>query len=299
MPQNVSASVHQRLLNIAKQTERPFNELLQYYAMERFLYRLSQSEQANSFTLKGALLFRIWDTPDSRATRDIDVLGFTDNTPENLAGLVHQIASTEVPDDGLSFDPASISAQRTKEDADYEGVRIRFLGYLGKARIQMQMDVGFGDVVHPAAKSAQYPTLLDYPAPCLRIYPPETVVAEKVQTMVHLGPLNSRMKDYYDVWRMSRQFDFKANELGLALKGTFANRATDLIDFDALLIELLEAEQFQAQWAAFLKKALVEGPERFAAALSALGDFLSTVFSALTSGRIPSGEWIAPGPWRK
>ena len=141
---NIPASVHERLLNTARETGRPFNETLQYFAMERLLYRLSRSSHKDSFILKGALLFRVWGVPNSRATRDIDFLAHLDNSPENLAAVFREVCATEA-DDGLVFDPESINAQTIKEDADYEGVRLRFRGLLGKARITMQVDVGFGD----------------------------------------------------------------------------------------------------------------------------------------------------------
>lgn len=148
---NVAASVHQRLLNKAKAGSRPFNEILQYFGMERFLHRLSISPYAESFVLKGALLFRVWNTPDTRATRDIDFLAYVDNAPDTLAGIVRDICSVDYLDDGLVFDSASIEAHRIKKDADYEGVRVRLRSLLGSAIINLQIDVGFGDTIHPAA----------------------------------------------------------------------------------------------------------------------------------------------------
>lgn len=274
--ENVAASVHQRLLNIARETGRPFNEVLQYFAMERVLYRLSCSGHKDSFVLKGALLFRVWDVPDSRATRDIDFLAFLDNSPENLAAVFREVCSIE-GDDGLVFDPESVQAQTIKEDADYEGVRIRFRGLLGNAKIAMQIDVGFGDKVHPGVVRADYPVILDLPAPTLRMYPPETVVAEKVEAMIHLGNLNSRMKDFYDVWRLSRQYEFDDPVLGEAIKQTFNNRGTDLIPFDELKAELLGSDVLGKQWKAFLEKTGVDAPATFDEVLSAVGDFISPV----------------------
>lgn len=163
---NLAASVHQRLLNVARETGRPFNEVLQYFAMERLLYRLSCSPYRDSFVLKGALLFRVWDVPDSRATRDIDFLAFLDNSPERIASIFREVCALD-DDDGLLFDPDSVAARKIKEDADYEGVRVRFRGLLGKARITMQVDVGFGDKVHPDVVQAKYPVILDLPAPSL------------------------------------------------------------------------------------------------------------------------------------
>jgi hypothetical protein len=296
--QNTSASVHQRLLNVAKDTQRPFNEVLQYFAMERFLYRLGHTEHANSFVLKGALLFRIWDTPDSRATRDIDFLAYLDNSPDNLAAIIRNVCATDGLDDGLVFDPETVEARRIKEDADYEGVRIRFRGQLGNARIHMQVDVGFGDIVHPDAVLADYPALLDLPAPSLRIYPPETVVAEKVEVMVHLGSLNSRMKDFYDVWRMSQQFNFRSADLCEAIRGTFGKRETAVIEFDDLITELLDSETLQRQWAAFLSKSTISGPETFPEILALIGKFLSPVFSSINNSKAVSQKWMPPGPWR-
>jgi len=296
--QNTSASVHQRLLNIARMTGRPFDEVLQYFAMERFLYRLSQTEYADSFVLKGALLFRIWGTPDSRATRDIDFLAYLDNSPDNLAAIIRDVCAVDSVDDGLGFDPGTVEAQRIKEDADYEGVRIRFRGQLGNARVHMQVDVGFGDLVHPDAVEADYPTLLDLPAPSLRIYPPETVVAEKAEAMVHLGDLNSRMKDFYDIWRMSQQFDFKGTDLCNAINGTFGQRETAVIEFDELIDELLESETLQIQWTAFLSKSAISGPETFAEVLALIGKFLSPVFSSIKNNKVLSQKWVPPGPWR-
>ena len=295
---NVSASVHRRLLNIAKNTARPFDEVLQYFAMERFLYRLSRSPHIDSFVLKGALLFRVWDVPDSRATRDIDFLAYLDNSPESLAAIVRDICAINESDDGLSFDPKSVRAQRIKEDADYEGVRIRFRARLGNARISMQMDVGFGDLVHPGAVQASYPALLDLPAPSLRMYPPETVIAEKAQAMVYLGSLNSRMKDFYDIWRMSQQFSFNGDALCEAIKRTFDNRKTDIMELDDLVAELLDNEKLDRQWTAFLRKSALTGPDTFPQVLTPISDFLSPVFSSINSGKALDQQWTAPGPWR-
>lgn len=296
---NVSASVHQRLLNIARDTERPFNEVLQYFAMERFLHRLSRCPNADSFVLKGALLFRVWGIPDSRATRDIDFLAYVDNSPENLAAIFREVCTIDNPDDGLIFDPDTVEARRIKEDAEYAGVRTRLRGQLGKAEVVMQIDVGFGDLIHPCAVQADYPALLDLPAPSLRMYPPETVIAEKAEAMVYLGSLNSRMKDFYDIWRLSQQFDFEGNVLCEALKGTFRNRNTEVIEFDDLVSDLLNTQDFDRQWVAFLRKSALTGPGEFPQALAAISAFLSPVFSSIKSDELFDQEWAALGPWYK
>ena len=295
--QNVPASIHQRLLNIAKETGRPFNELLQYFAMERFLFRLSCSTHAPSFVLKGALLFRVWDTPDSRATRDIDFLAYVDNSPENIASIIREICTITDVDDGLYFGAESVTAQRIKEDADYEGVRVRFRGQLGNARIHMQVDVGFGDLIHPCAIQVEYPSLLDLATPSLRSYTPETVIAEKSQAMVHLGSLNSRMKDFYDIWRMSRQFDFQGETLREAIQRTFNNRGTEFVVFEELTQELLESEGIKTQWSAFRRKVPVEAPDKLGDVIEAISDFLAPVFATTIGGQKFEKRWKAPGPW--
>ncbi len=184
---NVAASVRQRLLNRAKETKRPFDELLQYYAMERFLYRLSQSPHRDKFVLKGALMFTVWEAEQFRATRDIDLSGKTNNETWNLAAIVQDVCRTEVEPDGMAFDAETVEADKIKEDADYAGVRVRFLGHLERARASMQIDVGFGDVITPGAAMIDYPVILDMPAPRLKGYPRETVVAEKFHAMVFLA----------------------------------------------------------------------------------------------------------------
>ena len=296
-PRNIPASIHQCLLNIAKDTSRPFDEVLQYFAMERFLYRLGLSQHAESFVLKGALVFRIWHGLDSRATRDIDFLAYMDNTPELLAEVIRDTCGIEFPDDGLVFDAASVKAQPIKKDANYEGVRVRFLGYLGKARIVMQIDVGFGDTIHPEAAEAKYPTLLDLPASSIRTYPPESVIAEKCEAMVQLGGLNSRMKDFYDIWRMSRQFDFEGPLLSEAIKRTFNNRDTPIVLFEEIAAELTNTESIEKQWQAFLAKSQLEAPSSFEETLLSISDFLSPVFAAVKNQQSPLDKWTAGKSW--
>ncbi|MFH1221423.1 MAG: nucleotidyl transferase AbiEii/AbiGii toxin family protein [Candidatus Eisenbacteria bacterium] len=225
---NMAASVHQRLLKESHRTGRPFNELLQYCAMERFLYRLSKSVHAEKFILKGALMLTVWKAPVSRPTRDMDFLGRLDNSIESVAAVVREICSTDVEPDGLTFDPTSIEAERIAEDADYEGVRIRFQGHLGNARIGMQLDVAFGDVVVPGVKTIEYPTIIEMPPPVLIGYSMESTIAEKFEAMVNLGIFNSRMKDFFDIWLLSQQFGFSGEILASAISRTFETRGTDI-----------------------------------------------------------------------
>jgi hypothetical protein len=296
---SIPKSVRARLLGKGRESRRPFQELLQYYGLERFLYRLSRSEHAERFLLKGALMLRVWGAPGSRPTRDIDLLGFIDNEIATIEAITRDACNIEVDDDGLRFDPATVAGERIKEDADYEGVRIKFVGYLEKARIPMQIDVGFGDVVHPGPEEQDYPTILDLPAPRLRMYPRETVVAEKFEAMVYLGTLNSRFKDFFDIWLLSRSFHFDGADLARAIQKTFKHREAVLsADPVALTAKFTTAENTQKQWAAFVKRVNLESaPATFDEIREPLREFLLPVAGALISGESFSRRWSAPGPW--
>jgi Nucleotidyl transferase AbiEii toxin, Type IV TA system len=186
-------------MNVAKESCRPFQEMLEYYAMERFLYRLASSPHAGRFVLKGALMFRAWGGAATRPTRDIDLLARVENTVDTVVPIFREVCATAVEPDGMVFDAATIQGSIIKEDVDYSGVRLTFLGTLQNARVAMQIDLGFSDVVTPGPVLTDYPVILAFPAPKLFGYPRETVVAEKFETMVKLGALNSRMKDFYDL----------------------------------------------------------------------------------------------------
>src|SRR5437016_3724576 len=190
--------------------------------MERFLYRLSRSRDAEQFILKGALLLTAWRTPLSRSTMDIDLLGRISNELEHIRALIAKICELEAEPDGIEFDGQSVKVSRIKEDAEYEGVRVRFHASLACARIPMQIDIGFGDVVTPEAVEIEYPTVLEFPAPVQRAYPKETVIAEKLEALTMLEMLNSRMKDYFDLWALSRLYSFEGPILVSAIKATFA-----------------------------------------------------------------------------
>ncbi|MEN8133802.1 MAG: nucleotidyl transferase AbiEii/AbiGii toxin family protein [Pseudomonadota bacterium] len=249
---NVAASVRQRLLNKARETGRPFNELLQYFAMERFLYRLSKSVYADRFVLKGALMFTVWQAPVTRPTMDIDLLGITDNSVDAIVAIAREICMHEVENDGLVFEPDSVGGVRIVEDADYGGVRVRFRGTLETARVSMQLDIGFGDVVVPKPELADYPTILNLPVPRLRGYSRESAVAEKFEAMVKLGVLNSRVKDFFDIWLLSRQFDFAGDTLALAIERTFTTRGTTIPgDPVALTEDFAKETSRQTQWQGF------------------------------------------------
>ncbi len=301
MTRNVAASVRASLSDKAKRTDRPFQELLQYYGLERFLYRLSRSQYRNRFLLKGALMLRVWEAPTSRPTRDIDLLGYVESRIEALEAIVQEVCSIEAEVDGVRFDASTVAGRRIKEDADYEGVRIKFTGFLDNARIPMQLDVAFGDVVYPSAQEKAYPTLLEFPAPRLRTYPRETVIAEKFEAMVYLGTVNGRMKDFFDIWLLARHFDFSGADLAQAMRRTFRNRHTE-IDSDpvALTAAFTASETTQKQWDAFVTRSRIEAaPRTLDGIREHLREFLLPVATALAEGRDFKGRWAAPGPWHQ
>jgi len=265
--------------------------------MERFLYRLSQSAHADRFILKGALMLRVWRSPELRPTMDIDMLGKTSNEKADIVAQIRDILTVDVEMDGLAFDPDSIQAERITEDADYEGIRIRFLGALGSARINMQIDIGFGDVVYPKPEESDLPTMLNSPAPRLLCYSRESSIAEKLEAMVKLGMLNSRMKDFYDIWLLSRQFDFDGTKLSEAIRLTFERRGTTLpAKIEAFTQPFIEAKQ--TQWATFWKRLQQDHvPTSFREIMASVDRFLSPIVVALSSGKPSPINWTAPGPW--
>lgn len=297
---DVAASVRQRLQNVARETNRPFQEVLQYFAMERFLYRLARSPHADKFVLKGALMFTVWNAPTTRPTRDIDLLARMNNSTDTITSVIRQICHEHVEPDGLVFDATSVNSEAIKEDADYAGVRVTFLAYLQNARVPMQIDMGFGDVIIPKAAPTDYPTLLDFNAPRLHGYTRETVVAEKFEAMVKLGLLNSRMKDFFDVWLLAHHFDFDGPTLLKAVARTFANRKTSLSARPVALTGSFPADRAKAmQWRGFLKKSRLRmAPQDLGEVVTALAAFLLPLAEAVTESRTFDLAWKAPGPWQ-
>lgn len=296
---NLAASVHARLQNHARAANRPFQQILQYYAMERFLHRLSTSPHRARFVLKGALMLHVWEAPLARATKDLDFLGRLDNSLENLDRVVREVCAAEVVDDGMMFDPDTVKTARIKEDAEYEGVRVRFVGMLGRARVAMQLDVGFGDVVTPGSHEITYPALLDFPAPRLAGYPRETVVAEKFHAMVYLRTLNSRMKDFYDVWLLAREFAFDGAVLAKAIAATFANRETAVdVAPIAFTSEFFAQASTLTQWSAFRQKLPNTAcPFNLAEVVPFLAEFLLPIARACERRETFAKRWAPGGPW--
>lgn len=297
---NVAASVRQRLLDLSRERGEDFQLILTWYAAERFLYRLSLSKYSKQFILKGAMLLNVWMDRSHRPTRDLDLAGYVDASPEQLINLFQEICQVEVEEDGLQYDTESIQVNEIRANQEYQGQRVRLVAYLETARIPVQIDIGFGDVVTPDAEEISYPTLLDSPAPRILTYPPETVVAEKYQAMVALGILNSRMKDFYDLRMMSRKFTFDGSQLVDAIKATFNRRRTEILGSApvALTDEFSMDRDRVTQWKAFLKRTGLENTAvDLPQTIEELRLFLIPPLQAAASGADFNLEWARGGPW--
>ena len=276
-PRDMGASVRARLLNLARERGQVFDLLLTRYALERMLYRLSISTHRNQFVLKGAMLVTTWFDDPHRPTRDLDLLGFGDSSSETMLTVWKNICETML-DDGIKFDGDALRAYPIREQLEYGGLRLRTTAALASARIPITVDIGFGDSVEPGVEEVDLPVLLDLPAPRLRAYARETVVAVKFQAMVALGKANSRMKDFYDVWVLSKTYDFNHARLAQAIAATFARRQTAIPEAppDAFTPEFFRDEGKLQQWAAFVRDLSAQIPP-FETVISELAAFIGPV----------------------
>ncbi len=299
---NVGHSIFQRLLKRSKTNNEDFNYLLLRYGMERFLYRLSISSYNERFILKGASLFLAWKGQNYRVTRDADLLGLCNADTEELAALFREICLVECAVDGMIYLPHSLNAKEIREGQKYDGIRVTLVGMLNEARIPLQLDIGFGDVITPAPEKIEYPTLFDAPPLHLKAYPRYTLVAEKVEAMVKLGLANSRMKDFYDLWLVSRLFSFEGNALRNALENTFGHRRTTFpmsIPF-AFTPAFFTDPQKLVQWRAFIKRSKPEVlVDDLSAVIADIAIFLMPVIESLqtntpfTNGWLPDLGWVS------
>lgn len=291
---NIGASVRARLLARARAEKTDYQILLTRYALERLLYRLSVSDHRDRFILKGAMLVATWLNDPFRPTRDLDLLGYGANDTESIANTFKAICETEVPDDGVTFDVEGLTAAPIREELDYGGVRVQTYAVIDGARIPIQIDIGFGDIITPGPVEIAYPVLLDAPAPQLRAYPMATVVAEKFNAIVVLGIANSRLKDFYDLWLISRTFDSDGAEVAAAVQRTFEHRQTPMPTDVPTGLTRLYAEQWDTRWKAFL------GRDHMNAAPDDLNQILEDLRRFLVPLATPLGTdsyWPAGGPW--
>lgn len=262
MKTDLAASIHARLSNRAKEHGEIFQDVLTRYGIERFLYRLSRTRARETLWLKGALLFDLWFDVPHRPTRDADFLGFGPADQTALESAVREACAIEVAD-GMAYDPGSVRIREIRENASYAGLRVTLRGTLKNVRCPVQLDVGYGDAVTPGPEEAVYPTLLDdLPAAKLRVYPRETVIAEKLEAIAILGITNTRLKDYFDLRALAREGATNPRMLAEAIRATFIRRGTPLPAGMLLGLEdeFARDEQKQSQWSAFLAKNRLDAP---------------------------------------
>ena len=296
---NLAASVRQRLLNVATERKEDFGLVLSRYGLERFLYRLSVSPHRDSFVLKGALLLQVWTEVTYRPTRDLDLLG-KEMSNAAYQKVFSEVCSQDVEDDGLSFPSETIRVERIRDEEAYAGVRVRLEARLGNVRIPLQIDVGFGDAIVPAPEELDFPTLLKAPAPKLKAYPKESVVAEKFEAIVKLGMANSRMKDFYDLWVMAQRFAFKNATFAAAIQATFETRRTSLpsslpLAFSA---DFWRSPDKQTQWKAFLRKSGLNANSSLEETIRIVREFLMPVVERIVEGDPEKKTWSRGGPWK-
>jgi predicted nucleotidyltransferase component of viral defense system len=298
-PRDVGAAVRARLLRLAKERGDDFQLLLTRYANERLLYRIANSPYGQRFVLKGAALFTLWTGKPHRATRDVDLLGFGDPSEAYVRKVFQEVLAVDVGDDGVTFEPESLQVGRIREEQEYGGVRVALVARVTSARVRLQIDVGFGDAITPAAVAVDFPALLDFPAPQLRAYPRETVVAEKLEAMVQLGLANSRMKDFYDVVILSRMFAFKGEVLVKAIRATFERRRTPLPEGlpVALTPEFATDATKKTQWTAFARKSGAGDVDSLPTTVATLAAFAGEPLSAAARAERFTARWRPGGPW--
>ncbi|KTD61864.1 nucleotidyl transferase AbiEii/AbiGii toxin family protein [Legionella spiritensis] len=278
MMKDISASIRARLKNIAKEEQTDFNAVLTRYGLERLLYRIGQSEYANQYLLKGALLFNLWYDMPHRPTLDIDLLGFGNNELDYLTGVFKEICIISAAD-GIIFDEKSVSANTIKKEGGYTGARIELFAELSKARIKIQIDIGYGDVVTPGPIDLNYPVLIsDLPPPKIRTYPIYTVIAEKLHAIALLGMANSRLKDYLDLYVLLKNEELDEETVIDAIISTFTQRGMTIPKNlpIGLTSEYSQDGSRQAMWNSFLNKNEVE-LKPLPEAVSSIGDYIQPI----------------------
>lgn len=299
-PTNLRASVLARLRNVARAKNSDYQLVLRRYAIERLLYRLSISPYRDRFILKGAMLFTAWLEDAFRPTQDLDLLGHGDPATSSIEAAFRAICQAATDDDGLVFDADGLRVEPIREDQQYGGVRVKTMALLGKTRIPVQVDIGFGDVITPAAKELEFPSLLAPEGPRLKAYPKETVVAEKLQAIVSFGRANSRMKDFYDLLALSRLFDFDGGTLASAIRATFERRGTAIpvATPEGLSDRFAEDHEKQRQWAAFVRREplLIAAPN-LEETINEVGSFALPPIKAAAARAEFAFRWDDGGPW--
>ncbi|MBH5396348.1 nucleotidyl transferase AbiEii/AbiGii toxin family protein [Bradyrhizobium sp. CNPSo 4010] len=298
-----AASIRAKLLAHAKQHRDDFARVLTRYAIERLLFRLSQTDAAERYVLKGAMLFVTWPQHVFRPTGDLDLLGQGDPDPAAITELFTRICQVEVPDDGIVFDPSTLKAEPLREADKYQGARLSLKGRLAGAVIRLIVDIGFGDHVYPPPKREKFPSLLPgLPQANILMYPPETVVAEKFEAMVRFGEINSRIKDFHDIWITTRTFPFDLASLVEAVGGTLRRRETAFpTEMPVGLTEAFAAiAEERGLWTGFLRRTPPSlEPPPFPQLQKDLRRFFGPVIDGLRVPESVKGRWDRDaGAWR-
>ena len=293
------ASIRAKLLNHAKGLGLEYNRVLDRYALERYLYRLSKTKYADRFVLKGALLMLVWLGETIRPTRDADLLGYGDMDKTALEKIFQDICSITVEPDAIEFQPDTVKVEDIRKNDPYGGRRVTLKSQLGNARIDVQVDVGIGDVIIPEPVWLDYPSLLDLPSARLRAYQPETSIAEKLHAMVVLGLPNSRMKDFFDIAALAEREHFNGEKLGSAITATFERRSTVLPIIPAAFTPEFAANPAkQQQWNVFLGTSGLMDKVTLDTRVTIIRGFLGPLLEKLTRGQKFSGSWSPGGPWK-
>lgn len=296
---NVPESVYARLRHRADERGEQVPLVHQRYAAERLLYRMTQSSFRDRFVLRGGMLYEIWGGAVYRSTEDLDFLGYGSSEPDQIEAFFHEISTVDVPDDGLRFRPDKMRIRKVREDAKYGGVEAKLVLRLHKARIRLKVDFGFGDVIVPGPKEVDYPSLLEGPVPRIRIYSRESVIAEKLHAAARLRFRNTRLKDFYDLFVLSRVFLFQGAALAQAIAGTFQRRDTPLPPEIPLPVEFFEDGTRAEKWRFYLGKNELAGvPPDFVAVGNVIREFLGPLYDALVTTGEFQGSWQPGGPWQ-
>ena len=303
-PKNHAASIRARLYNYSRERGEDFQRVLTRYAIERLLFRLSQTEAGDRYVLKGAMLFVTWPEHAVRPTGDLDLLGYGDPDPRIIVELFTRICRVEVVEDGIVFDAATLKAEPVREVDKYQGIRISLKGALEQAIIHVQVDIGFGDHVYPAPKREDFPSILpDMPIPSILMYPPETVIAEKFEAMIRFGEANGRIKDFHDIWVTAHTFPFDLSKLVEAISGTLRRRETAFpsempVGLTGTFAAIADEKGL---WTGFLRRTPPAlKPPTFPELQDELRRFFGPVISGLAAPEGAKGRWDPDGgAWRQ
>ncbi|MFU8771653.1 MAG: nucleotidyl transferase AbiEii/AbiGii toxin family protein [Anaerolineales bacterium] len=298
---NLPASVLQRLRNESRKRNQIFQEILTYFGLERFLYRLSKSDYCERFVLKGALVMMTWPTRILRTTRDLDFRAYIRSDQEEVSRIIREICTVDIEPDAIRFDVDSVKTEIIIERAKYPGVRVYLIGYIEAVKIPLQIDLGFSDEINPPPMVVNFPTILDFPNPVVYAYQPETVLSEKVEAIYCLGDLNTRMNDFYDIWVISNEFQIDGSSLLEAMSTTFMTRGTR---FEVGLSTLFSEEFIGSKsdlWKAFLagigKQEIVS--TNFESILVRIEEFIQPIMDVLTNDGNLDKKWDPKKGWRE